>query len=685
MNAEVFISYAAKDRDRVAKLVEGLQRAGVSVWIDMAGIEVAAMWSKEIVSAIRECKVLLLSISPQSTESENVVKELALASERKKTIIPIYLEPAEIPETMEYQLAGIQRVEFYEGREEVALRAVIRALAKLGVTVADEASAAAAGAPNMASHGVRHSSAGQAPKSEGSAWGKIAATVIGLAVLAVGMFLLGGSGQAPAPGKPSLGQAEKNAVEETQPLAKLVTLDTNRVVVLPFKVIGATKESEDLGYGLVSTLTSKLQPLDNLTVIANESALKFKDSEQSPNEIGQTLQVGTIVTGEIQTSGDKVQVNIRVIDANTAALGWGNTFTKPKDDFLDLQNEIATKLASELKGGLAAVESQQLATKATENPEAQAQYQAGRREWNKRSKEGFENAIKHFERAIELDPNYADPYVGLGDTYGLLPGYNFALASEAMPKAKIYAEKAIELNPILASPYTLIGWVRSRYEYDWVGAEESYKKAISLNSNYATSFHWYGIHLRESGRFIEAMENLSRANQLEPTSKIIKVNLALAFGYANEAESAVKTIDEALEIDPHFPRALEIKYIRLRSDEHESLDRFKAALKVYPNQPGINQCLFESYWRLGESEKAKEQLIFLLSRYSESFPKAVFAKLFYLMGEKDEALRWLTMAFEYNETQVLSIGVDPNYSEFQSEPQFREMYKKINHPMYVDE
>ena len=125
----------------------------------MAGIEVAAMWSREIVSAIRECKVLLLSISPHSTESENVVKELALASERKKTIIPIYLEPAEIPETMEYQLAGIQRVEFFEGREDLALQAVIRALSKLGVTVADEASAAAAAAAsNIAAHGAGHSS-----------------------------------------------------------------------------------------------------------------------------------------------------------------------------------------------------------------------------------------------------------------------------------------------------------------------------------------------------------------------------------------------------------------------------------------------------------------------------------------------------------------------------------------------
>ena len=89
MNAEVFISYAAKDRERVMDLVRRLRGAGVSVWIDQAGIDVATMWSREIVGAIRECKLMLLSISPNSTESENVVKEVALASERKKAILPV--------------------------------------------------------------------------------------------------------------------------------------------------------------------------------------------------------------------------------------------------------------------------------------------------------------------------------------------------------------------------------------------------------------------------------------------------------------------------------------------------------------------------------------------------------------------------------------------------------------------
>ena len=135
MNEEVFISYAAKDRERVLGLVKRLRSAGVTVWIDQAGIDVATMWSQEIVNAIRDCKVMLLSISPHSTESENVVKELALASERKKPIIPVYLEPADIPGTMEYQLAGIQRVEYFLENEDAAFNAMVRSLVKLGVNI----------------------------------------------------------------------------------------------------------------------------------------------------------------------------------------------------------------------------------------------------------------------------------------------------------------------------------------------------------------------------------------------------------------------------------------------------------------------------------------------------------------------------------------------------------------------
>ena len=392
MNAEVFISYASKDRKRILDLVDRLESAEVSVWIDQMSIEGATMWSEEIVSAIRNCKVLILAISGNSADSKNVVKELALASEGHKNILPVYLESAEIPESMAYQLAGNQRVEFFKEDEELGLQSVIRALAKLGVTVNKDASTAAE-ASKRSSQEASHAAKSQTVKSQRTAWWKIAVAMGCVAVLAIGIFFLAGSGNDKIT---TLSQTETNPIittEESQPYAKPLALDTNRVVVLPFKTIGTLGETTDLGYGLVSTLTSKLQPLQNLTIIANESALQFEGSKLPPKKISQALKVGTIVTGEIQTSGNKVQVNIRVIDANTEALGWGSTFMKSRDEFFDLQNEIATSLASEIKGGLETEETKQLARKATQNPEAQAAYQAGRREWNKRSKEGFENAI----------------------------------------------------------------------------------------------------------------------------------------------------------------------------------------------------------------------------------------------------------------------------------------------------
>ena len=264
-----------------------------------------------------------------------------------------------------------------------------------------------------------------------------------------------------------------------------------------------------------------------------------------------------------------------------------------------MQNEIATKLASELKGGLDAAEAQQLVKKATENAEAQSEYQAGRREWNKRSKQGFENAIKHFERAIELDPSYADPYVGLGETYGLLSIYNFSPASEAMPKAKSYARQALEINPSFPGAYTSLAWVLHKYEYDWAGAEQNYRKAIELNPNHATANHWYGIFLFETRRGEKAVERIKIATQLAPNSKIIQHSYAEANWRIGRDADALKAAEKSLLIDPNFPFALRQKHVMLGMgtpedfaalnsffEDRSSAGRQTAELKTFLGQLG---------------------------------------------------------------------------------------------------
>ena len=670
MSAEVFISYASKDRKRILDLVDRLESVDVSVWIDQMSIEGATMWSQEIVSAIRNCKVLVLAISRNSADSKNVVKELALASEGQKNILPVYLESAEIPESMAYQLAGIQRVDFFEGQEEIGQQSVIRALSKLGVTVSEEASTAA-GESKRSSQGASHAATSEVAKSEKAAWSKIAAAVGGVAVLAAGIFFLGNRGN--------------ETIEQIQPLAIPQTLNTNRVVVLPFKTIGTSGETADLGYGLVSTLTSKLQPLQNLVVIAKESARKYEDTKLSPKEIGQALGAGTIVIGEIQMSSDKVQVNIQMVNANTEALGWGSTFIKTKDEFLDLQNEIATQLASELKGGLDAAEAQQLAQKATENAEAQAEYEAGRREWNKRSRQGFDDAIKHFERAIELDSDYAEPFAGLADTYGLLPAYNFAKPKEAMPKAKYYAEEAIKRNPELASAYVSIAWVKQTYEYDWAGAEVNYRRGIELNPNYATGHQWYGILLYGTGKEELAFKILSKAVELDPSSKIIKCELAISCYRLNKVDRGIEVIDNALEIDPMFLLALNTKYVQLEAgDLGTAISISEKAREQYPDQPGYLRLLFYLNWKANNREAALLYLVELLDLHKDTIQRLDIAKIYLTMDKPESAYRWIQQGIDDREPLVNNLATDPMFRKYHDDTRFRELFQQVNHPAYAD-
>ena len=135
MNTEVFVSYSNQDYERAMPLVERLRSAGIAVWIDEGGIDAATLWSESIVEAIAECHVLIMMVSSHSTDSHNVVKEVMIASESKKTILPIYLEPAEIPAKLKYQLTGIQHLEWFDGGNDEVFETLKDGLAKRGVTI----------------------------------------------------------------------------------------------------------------------------------------------------------------------------------------------------------------------------------------------------------------------------------------------------------------------------------------------------------------------------------------------------------------------------------------------------------------------------------------------------------------------------------------------------------------------
>ena len=671
MKSDVFVSYASGDRDRVFDLVERLRAAGVSVWIDQMGIEGASMWSQEIVEAIDKCKVLILAISQSSTESENVVKELALASERRKNILPVCLDLSGIPKSMEYQLAGIQRVEYLEGNETQGIEAINRALDKLDVPFVDGFGQSYEGGKR----GRQASRPYQIQGNSSSLWPKAKVGLFSMAVLAIGFFLSGVLIPGPQdPSNQSIEDYSKNSNEVADNL-----LQANRVAVLPFKTLGASGETSDLGFGLVSTLTSKLQPIEGLTIIAKESARKFIDSNLSPKEIGRALGAGTLVTGEIQTSTEKVQVNIQLIDANTENLGWGSVFIESKGDFLDLQTEIATHLVSELKGSLDDASALLLSRKATEIPEAHAAYQKGRQEWNKRTSEGFYNAIGLFEKATQLDPDYADPYAGLADTYGLMPSYSLEPAKEVMPNAKLNAEKAISLDPRSSAAYASLAWVQFTYEYDWEMAEKNFEKAIQLNPNYANAYLWYGILKSTAGLQKEAITHLRKALELDPTSLIIPASLGAALRLDGQKEEALEKLEASFKINHNFSVALN-QYSLCQSDHDEAIVRLTGAIEADPSVRGL--ALFRLYIRIGDLLAAKDQMIYVLDHYHSKVPVA-FAEMYAHLGNYDEALRWLEKGIREKEAMIVYTGTNYDFpKEFVSDIRFLKLMDTLNHPLY---
>ena len=181
MGAEVFISYSSLDRDRVMPVVESLRGNGISVWVDEGNIHAADLWSEQIVQAIADCRVMVVMLSQNSTDSHNVVKEVMLASEQKKALLPVYLEPADVPPKLQYQLAGIQHLELYGQDEQQVLKDLANGLAKRGISRDGEATVP------QSTTVKRHekptaSGYGQSKKS-----GKIAIVILAISII----FLLG--------------------------------------------------------------------------------------------------------------------------------------------------------------------------------------------------------------------------------------------------------------------------------------------------------------------------------------------------------------------------------------------------------------------------------------------------------------------------------------------------------------
>ena len=667
MSTEVFVSYARTDRERVMELVERMRSAGIGVWVDEGGIHGASLWGQEIVDAIDASKVMILMISDSSITSDNVVKELSIASEDKKPILPVYLHRSEIPKSMRYQLAGIQHIEFFEGQEDEAFQSMLVSLSRLGVSAGD-AETKQDSLPKTVSESQATTTNG--PESTGSKGGIVTA-LLALAVIGLILALI------IRPDK-SIETPVGQVVGEGKNEATPVKMSRTSIAVLPFRNLGPQDKESLLADGMREEIDAMLSMTPSLTV---KNASRMKDSELDPRAIGDALKVDSVLTGTVRQSGGQLRVIVQLVDTKTEENIWAKTFDKTESDVFAVQREIAQSVAEGLKLKLGEGQEDQLAKRQTQDLEAYNLYIQGRKMWNTRTREGMRDSIGKFELALAKDPQFALAHVGIADAYNFLVGYGYSPPKISTPKAKEELNKAFALNENLSEAHASMGWIHFNYDWNWDAAKKSFDKALAINPSNPEARRWLSHLYMILGQVTKAMNEIEMGINIEPDSANMLTTKSQYLLSIGQLEQTIETAMEAERKDPQFSSSY--KWIGLghafKGNYEAAFGSYKRGDKFYQGRYELNKAI--TFALMGDKKEARSILnAEILQKDKKIVSSSEIANAYYYIGDYDNALNYLEMAIEEKDPQLSFLYFSSEWEKLFDNKKFNAIRERLNLP-----
>jgi eukaryotic-like serine/threonine-protein kinase len=453
------------------------------------------------------------------------------------------------------------------------------------------------------------------------------------------------------------------------------TTQIESIAVLPFENAGGNEDAEYLSDGIAESLINSLTELRQLRVIARSTAFRYKNKEIDPQAAGRELNVRAVLTGRVRQMGERLSVQVDLVDVATGTQLWGKDYERQSRDALSVKQAIVREITTELGLKLSGDEKRQLARRDTTSAEAYQSYLRGRYYWNKRTAEGMKKAIEEFQQAIERDPNYALGYAGLADCYVL--NLEDAPKDEAFSKAKAYAERALQIDDSLAEAHASLALIYQR-KWQWDEAGKAYKRAIELNPNYPTARHWHSIYLRVMGRFDESLSEAKRAQELDPLSLVINTSAGFAYLAKGDANSAVEQGKKVLELDPKFHSGydlLGVAYLKQRRYPEAVAVLEQAISDDKPEHFGI---LGYAYALAGKRAEALAALKKLEEEYAKQKGGGKPIALVYVgLGEGDKAFAWLEKAYQARSGGLPDIRWDPEWDSIRGDSRYRDLVQRM--------
>lgn len=452
------------------------------------------------------------------------------------------------------------------------------------------------------------------------------------------------------------------------------------LAILPFYNESSDPNAEYLSDGLTESIINSLSRLHGLRIIGHNSVFRYRGKELDVRMIGKELRVKSVVTGRILQLEKRLIVRAEMIDVQTGWHIWGEQYHHKLSDVLKVQREMSQRISIALRHTLIGEEGVKVNSSVTENAEAHKAYLKGRYHWSKFDPISSKKAADYFVQAIEIDPTYALAYAGLADAYYRLSNV-YAPTREAMPKAKAAAEKALEIDDTLSEAHAAMGIIKLCYEWDWLGAEEEFNRAIESNHNNAIAHQRYGLYFNLLGRFEEARRELELAMLIDPLSPHSYWSFTLTFFLTRQYEKAIEEVQKTLELEHDYKPALYLlgRVYEQRGQLDQAIEIFKRILAL-SNAPMFLGALGHAYALSGKHRQARKALEDLQEQAKQHYVSAYSQAIIHLaLGEKDQAFLCLEKACKDRCEMMTCLKIDPDFEAVRSDLRFTNLLRRVGH------
>ncbi|HXI02316.1 MAG TPA: tetratricopeptide repeat protein, partial [Candidatus Saccharimonadales bacterium] len=458
------------------------------------------------------------------------------------------------------------------------------------------------------------------------------------------------------------------------------------IAVLPFANVREDPNLDYLGDGIAESLISRLSPLEGLEVLARTTVFRFKGKDVDPLEVGRKLGVSAVVDGRVEEISGRLLIGAELVNVSSGAQIWGERFDRPFSDLFGIEEDVARRISKSLAVRLGKREEERLAARPTDNDEAYRLYLQGRHLWYERTMEGVQKSIDLFRTAVELDPNFALAWNGLGNAYTVgWAGYIGLPIEEAYRRGETAVRRALALDDDLPEAHTSLAFLLFERQWDWSGAEREFRRALDLDPGSAYTHQAYGEYLYCIGRFDESLAQLERARELDPLSEIVASVIGWSHLARGDTERAIAQFQDVLDRTPGFIDAQDGLTQAMFSAPRSDTERAASLLDLM-RAGGLSRKDVDSLSEANDRGGLPDLLAALLvlekdGRHQGWLSGPQFVLWTYgELGEKAEAVKIFEKMYAERSPAMSYAKTGPYFDPIRSEPRFKEILAEMKFP-----